>query len=1187
MAELTIISPSTNPYILDTQGNGYIAGESVPIQIRYPAQYRGQVSISMVSYADPDFPAFTPYRSKSFSDLENTVEEYSTAWTANYGSSPRSASLSFIPVWTGTGDSPFDGGGVTQEIYQAGLTPIVLIGSVSVSPSEVSVASQSGFSTVYVTYASASSGGYDIKSPSLSAGVESLILGSSSIGESKIVTYSLSYPANTSTSPVTHSATFAMSRSVDIKTATTYIYQAEAPSSPLPVGSVVIPGSPYTVGANTQSQEVVVIYSESVNRYTIQTPGYGDGVTSVSFVNSQSVGNNTIVTWSVNFPVNATPETKAKWVAFQMQSGSDDPVYKQAWIYQQGRGVVAGSITVGPYNPLNVTADTTSSTFFVTYSNANSGEYDIKDPITGSSILSITKSTQSLGNDVYGTYTIKYPANTSIANSVTRSLVFTMSSSNDIQRSIAYVYQAKDTPSYSINCTESVSKNSSAFRARYKVKYNGVLYSDDIEAPGFDGNITSVVYRSQTQGTNNVTITYDVTASANLTSNPAYSHITWSIANTGVKAYTTFTQSAGSTPTPGEAYVEVVGNPLSAAFSDSSKTFQVIYHNATDWTIDTAGTGGGTQAVSVVDNTTSGNNKIYNYEAFFTANTGYEAITRFVWLQMHSGSEYKYGTVRIVQAGRQGTGQMTLRPEYARVASFSTESVFQVTASRNGINYGSLQLTGSSNVVVETVGGGYQESDDTYYYTYKVKYPQNNSSTPVTRSVTVKMEAASNNFVLKNYYVYQDPDTGGGTGTGISISPTSTTIIAAGTYASCVAYYYGVSDFSQISTPTTSTSGWAASVGQVQQSNGLTVVTWNFNGTANTGTGNRTINFTIGATGLSSKTFRILQLGTGGGGVTTVENVIPVWKRNIISGSVSGATLTVTSGSTTIFQDRIYPEPGSSKPQVDLNKICDPYVKFYNPWIPSGTDHETITDLVFGDTSNIPVFSALFESGERYTSYVLVDRSYEQVDLTGVLSELGTTPIKAALGQYAPLSLLNTGSNSVTYNFSWGGNISVRAKAYSHQFTKLQNCGRYIVYVSNPDVPSRVWDVSSNSNWVVYFPNKHGGWESLVLEGTVVPSVNVTRNNYLQGVYSYTRSYLNGVVDSWECNTGIVSDSESFLVSEMISAPDVILHDIKHQRFYYLRPNTNSIQKKTFWNQGRKFATYEFELESVLTQTRR
>lgn len=960
-----------------------------------------------------------------------------------------------------------------------------------------------------------------------------------------------------------------------------------------PEGSVhIISQNPVSVASGDSSVQATVLYSESVG-YHIDTPG-GTSNVYITMSNSSSEGNNTTVNYQVNFPANATTDSIQRHAFFQMTSGSSIPTANLT-INQAGKEQVVGKITVYEVDPYSAFWYKSQSYMKVYYDSASSGNYTILNPVTQSGTSIVQTSNTVVGERTIREYLFNYPVNNT-GEEIHHEVQFRMSSSLGLITKDQWVYhQASPEPQYAISTSwTSITTDAEPFTATCIVKYTGGTNpSDFVGTPLFDGNITEINAEASSSGDNSVTITYGITGSANTNLNSVASGITWNIPSGPLSQISIITQ-LGAEPEPELPSIEVGGSPITIQSGDQRVNFTVTYRNCVGWNIGVAGTNKSDMHVTSGSAVTSGNDKIVEYEVTFPGNALDEPVERRVFFQLEkSGEDPIPASGIITQLGKVTPGNISVRPPEAYVASWDSQSVFYGTYTFNNIDYTIKPLTGSTGVSVETLGGSIE--DGVGNYTYRASFPTNSASTPVTRSVTLRMESGSW-VAIKSYFIYQDA-AAAPTAKSISINPSYRNLGSNEVSTTCTATYLGFSSLDEIGTPSTSATGWYASVGSVQQSSGQITINWIFTGPANTNSTQKVISFYINAPGVSSKTFTIYQAGAGGGGGVVTASVYPVWQDHHINSSLGEDTLVVNSGSTVIFQDKVFARPGESI-DVNLTKIYEPYVSTDPIVLDETNPGQGLTGL---PKYKIPEFTASLQTGGQvHHDLVLRDWSYDNywysVGYGWLVENDMVDPYlyyKLVPGQFLVVTAFNTtaATHSATFYRPGGQStgFAVPPKTYTDFIWRVQDCGEYrtggeALFALN----AKQWKVASRAKWVVYFRNRKNGLESLPIEGTVVPQVDVERNNYLQGVVNYTRTYLSKVIDKWTCRTGIVDDKTSeFLVNVMIQSPEVLLHDIKNDKVYTTRPITTSIEKKTFWNQGRQFATYEFELENIQTKSRR
>lgn len=222
--------------------------------------------------------------------------------------------------------------------------------------------------------------------------------------------------------------------------------------------------------------------------------------------------------------------------------------------------------------------------------------------------------------------------------------------------------------------------------------------------------------------------------------------------------------------------------------------------------------------------------------------------------------------------------------------------------------------------------------------------------------------------------------------------------------------------------------------------------------------------------------------------------------------------------------------------------------------------------------------------------------------------------------QYVPVSILHSGNNPYiqvrvigdytslgTEPHAWDSNLLNYVREHQKDYENVPIYQDLLVRLGGPLIQSlyncSMLSLAGGTNaereiiftqegwetqgkFVVYYLNDLGGFDSLPFRGPVVPSTQNTSNTYL----TYTRKrkvYQTDQTRKFVAQTGTVSDEESVFVEEMVTSPRVYLHNLETDEIIPVRPTTGTVEKKTFWNQGRKFANYQIELEDLTAYLRR
>lgn len=451
-----------------------------------------------------------------------------------------------------------------------------------------------------------------------------------------------------------------------------------------------------------------------------------------------------------------------------------------------------------------------------------------------------------------------------------------------------------------------------------------------------------------------------------------------------------------------------------------------------------------------------------------------------------------------------------------------------------------------------------------YRYTYAATIGTNETLT--NRVLEATFEAVSGSYSTEatgriiQGYEQPDPD--------IVLNTTLASVPYNQTVYYVTADYYGISSVANIPQLRSEEGTWTATMNNVTEEPNHVKVIWKLQGSVNET--NRVVKatFIFRATGIeTSNTFRLEQ-GAYQSGTVAGSGLIPAWKdTNTVIGTNDIYNMVLKSGNQVLFREKMFKAPNESNLIVNFNRLVE---SFLEP-----------REFPIGNTSR-PLFSFTASFGNQDYEYSVVDDwSYDDEDFRVSLSRPYQSEL--ALGQYLVYSLLNASTIAVYANGYKVFSTTPSANEYFDISRRVNECGTWQVKQGSTLLQS--WN-TVDAKYVIYYYNKYAGWDSFVVKGPVVPSVTVARDTYTNP-RRRSRVYQSNVVTNYKINTGILTDKESPVVSEIVASPEVVLHDLENKNLISVKVITDSVERKTFRNQGRQFATYQFDLESETTQVRR
>ena len=451
-----------------------------------------------------------------------------------------------------------------------------------------------------------------------------------------------------------------------------------------------------------------------------------------------------------------------------------------------------------------------------------------------------------------------------------------------------------------------------------------------------------------------------------------------------------------------------------------------------------------------------------------------------------------------------------------------------------------------------------------YRYTYAATIGTN--ETAANRVLEATFEAVSGSYSAEatgriiQGYEQPDPD--------IILNTTLASVPYDQTVYYVTADYYGISSVANIPQLRSEEGTWTATMNNVTEEPNHVKVIWKLQGSVNETNQVVKATFIFRATGIETSNVFRLEQGAYQSGTVAGSGLIPAWKdTNTVIGTNDIYNMVLKSGNQVLFREKMFKAPNKSNLIVNFNRLVE---SFLAP-----------REFPIGNTSR-PLFSFTASFGNQDYEYSVVDDwSYDDEDFQVSLSRPYQSEL--AIGQYLVYSLLNASTITVYANGYKVFSTTPSANEYYDISRRVTECGTWQVKQGSTLLYS--WN-TVDAKYVIYYYNKYAGWDSFVVKGPVVPSVTVARDTYTNP-RRRSRVYQSNVVTNYKINTGILTDKESPVVSEIVASPEVILHDLENKNLISVKVITDSVERKTFRNQGRQFATYQFDLESEITQVRR
>lgn len=337
---------------------------------------------------------------------------------------------------------------------------------------------------------------------------------------------------------------------------------------------------------------------------------------------------------------------------------------------------------------------------------------------------------------------------------------------------------------------------------------------------------------------------------------------------------------------------------------------------------------------------------------------------------------------------------------------------------------------------------------------------------------------------------------------------------------------------------------------------------------------------------------------------------LPIWRDyfvNLGSDDSLDYRVSVKSGQTfsTIYNGRAYKKPGESTINIRINDICADYITNVLPTLPQAAFEVLdlpVTFMVEGWDDNQGWYEIDTQSFTNDWSY---DSSFNPATM-GLAAPING---RVDARQWVLFTTYVSDSITATLTFADGSTVDVIVPIaltadfnsdFNSDFARAlrpASSGTFALDLSEwPNVVSvdidgtRYEVVTDCREWVLYYENAYGGWDSLLIEGNSLTRDDLTRytyeTEYDNRVVSNRskRNFVNEITKNFTLYTSVMSDDESSRMHHLLNSTEVYLYNIGSGDMLPVILSNTETEYKTFKNQGGKMVSYT--IEATLAQYR-
>jgi len=335
---------------------------------------------------------------------------------------------------------------------------------------------------------------------------------------------------------------------------------------------------------------------------------------------------------------------------------------------------------------------------------------------------------------------------------------------------------------------------------------------------------------------------------------------------------------------------------------------------------------------------------------------------------------------------------------------------------------------------------------------------------------------------------------------------------------------------------------------------------------------------------------------------------VPIWKDKFVNlGSYASRYFRIRVGSTTIYSGRAYRAASSGSLFVRINDICADYiapkplavpylsgstmafpvsftvqssangsswstvetVQFNDDWSYDNGFNPSASGMAFPVTGRIDLRQRIYQT--RYTTSAVTAVARYGSTSRNITLSLQTSPSSDAFS----VSLCHAGAGYVVFDCA-------SYATYSGKALTSVTIGTATYLVTNT-CPRKV----------LYYKNKFGGYDHLLIEGAATRMHSVQRSTFVADQDNNYRTretwdFENEVTEEWSMNTGLLTMGESARMPYLLDSPDVFLCDLETPGI--IVPAlivTDSFSAESFNVKGNRMRNHTFQVRVAQNQYRR
>ena len=278
---------------------------------------------------------------------------------------------------------------------------------------------------------------------------------------------------------------------------------------------------------------------------------------------------------------------------------------------------------------------------------------------------------------------------------------------------------------------------------------------------------------------------------------------------------------------------------------------------------------------------------------------------------------------------------------------------------------------------------------------------------------------------------------------------------------------------------------------------------------------------------------------------------------------------------TVVYSGQAYKAPDGDNINFRINDIVDNYLD-NKIEIKDSTSLNLIENYVIKPTLAV---------SKEYTNYTIINNwAYQEIPGTEnfTKSTFTSDPISTDIDprQYFLSSIITnkTDKNPVIYKFD-NTQYSPIARGEINGYYFMKRVGDINKITATIGDNTMTYNVVNCYNYVLYYKNAFGGWDSLLLKANVKQSDELSYETYKKYPNSFTDfsrvTYMTTITPTWTLYTGILTDKQAEKMYHLITSNEVYLHNLIKDEITPVNIDNNVFEHKSYKNNGNKMFQYE------------